>query len=211
MCRCFLLQSGINCKTDSSRWDSCPTLPGLDPVDNFMSTSYIVVRSSVFGFPANSPDNNRLNPSFHEIAYSDDNLCRTRFTPGQVDRMKAQFELYRYKQPAAPTLPTPTLPPIVSPPSGEQRLRVRGTLVGQVRLLTLVAPLLVALPRKQTAIGHLPPLDGYPSNTVATTLIAMWSPFFGNRIAIGFYSHRTTATNVYLTNAYPANAYPINV
>jgi hypothetical protein len=69
---------------------------------------------------------------FLEIAYSDDNLCRTRFTQGQVDRMKAQFELYRYKKPVAtPTLPPvpttlpPTPPPELPQPLGEQSFSAR--------------------------------------------------------------------------------------
>jgi hypothetical protein len=40
-----------------------------------------------------------------DAAYSDDNLCRTRFTQGQVDRMKTQFEIYRFKE--RTTNPTP--------------------------------------------------------------------------------------------------------
>jgi hypothetical protein len=39
--------------------------------------------------------------------------CRTKFTPGQVDRMKAQFEIYRYVAP--PPTSTPTKSPIVAP------------------------------------------------------------------------------------------------
>jgi Pregnancy-associated plasma protein-A len=27
----------VNCKSDPSTWDTCPLLPGIDPVDNYMS------------------------------------------------------------------------------------------------------------------------------------------------------------------------------
>jgi hypothetical protein len=31
------LAQSVNCFTDPSTWDTCPLLPGLDPVDNYMS------------------------------------------------------------------------------------------------------------------------------------------------------------------------------
>lgn len=46
--------------------DSCPDLPGLDPIHNFMD-------------------------------YSDD-TCTTEFTPGQMERMHQQFDIYRRRE-----------------------------------------------------------------------------------------------------------------
>lgn len=45
-----------------------------------------------------------LNVSAYTVA---NHACRTKFTPGQVDRMKAQFEIYRYVAPPATKAPTP--------------------------------------------------------------------------------------------------------
>ena len=68
--------------------DTCPALPGLDPVDNYMS-------------------------------YAGDNLCRVRFTTGQKDRMRAQYELYRKPPdtPTQPVIPAPTPVVTASPES----------------------------------------------------------------------------------------------
>lgn len=75
----------VNCHTHPRSWDTCPNLPGKDPVDNYMT-------------------------------YSTDNLCRTTFTPGQVERMRGQYELYRLPYVPPPT-PFPTQAPSPSPSS----------------------------------------------------------------------------------------------
>jgi len=54
----------VNCYSNPAMWNTCPKLPGFDPINNYMT-------------------------------YSSDNLCRTKFTEGQVDRMVAQYEIYR--------------------------------------------------------------------------------------------------------------------
>jgi len=80
---------GSNCQTTCCLYDAsdtCPNLPGLDPVDNYMS-------------------------------YAADNTCRTKFTTGQKQRMRAQYETYR--RPKNPVKPTgPSAPPPPSGPTG---------------------------------------------------------------------------------------------
>jgi hypothetical protein len=95
-----------NCYTPLINPDTCPFVPGEDPVTNFMT-------------------------------YSDDSLCQSTFTEGQIERMIGQFELFRLvpsintvrkltasprpvprplTRPLTPPLPRP-VPPIMMKPT----------------------------------------------------------------------------------------------
>ena len=58
------------------------------------------------------PDLAGLDPVDNYMSYAGDNRCRVRFTTGQLDRMRAQYELYRKPatQPVATQEPVTTLP-----------------------------------------------------------------------------------------------------
>lgn len=107
--------AAINCNTNPVNWNSCPSLPGRDPVDNYMSTSY--KHCAALG---------GIHVSPRTTAYSTDNLCRSRFTSGQVERMIAQYELYRKPafgstsalRPTPKPTPVPTPSPVASPTPG---------------------------------------------------------------------------------------------
>jgi hypothetical protein len=73
---------------------------------------------------------------FVNIAYTTGNhACRTRFTPGQVARMMAQFEIYRYVAPPPTKQPTkvptkqpttrPTVQPTKAPTKGPTKIPTR--------------------------------------------------------------------------------------
>ena len=110
--------STVNCHSNPNSWNTCPSLPGTDPIRNYMSKC-----SSKFATSRGWEYELTECLKYYWVfitAYSSDNLCRTQFTPGQVDRMVAQYEIYRkpskdQARPAPAPRPVPSKSP-TSPP-----------------------------------------------------------------------------------------------
>jgi len=96
--------------------DTCTELPGLDPVDNYMSEFLVDLLASAPHDVCHTDCSPFYTVAlcFASTAYGLDNTCRTEFTEGQMLRMRAQYEVYR-KPPQQPTASPSTAAPIGTP------------------------------------------------------------------------------------------------